>query len=331
VMPNEGGVGYYRSAPKGKLLERLLARTNVLTLPERINLIGDVNALVASGEAQNGVALSLVDKLAKDKSHHIVDASVGIVAGIDDMVPANLRPNYRRLVNKLYRKRALELGFRARPGEDDNVKELRPTLIDLVAEIGEDKGLIAQATQLADKWLVDHKAVQPEMVGTVLGIAAHFGDQKLFDRLHAAAKQATDRAERIRLLGAMGGFVDLKIAEQAWQLSIGDEFELREATGLLQGGFSDPRTRLAAYQFVKDHYDALSNKLPEPFRPYLAFSFVALCDDSKRAEIEAFFKPRIEKLDGGPRIMAQALEQLGLCAAARKAQTPGVIAFLKRQ
>ena len=208
---------------------------------------------------------------------------------------------------------------------------MRPTLVDLVAEIGEDKGLIAQAKQLANKWLDNHAAVQPEMVRTVLGIATHFGDQKLFDRLYAAAKKSTDRAERIRLLGAMGGFVDLQIAKQAWKVSIGDEFEFRESLGLLQGGFSDPRTRMAAYQFVKDNYDAISNKLPEMFRPYIAFTFVALCDDTKRPEIEAFFKPRIDKLDGGPRIMAQALEQLDLCSAARKAQTPGVIAFLKRQ
>jgi len=331
VMPNEGGLGYYRMAPKGKLLDGLLARAKTLTLPERIGLIGDINALVASGDVKNGVALSLVDTLSKDKSHHIVDASVGIVAGIDEMVPDKLRPNYERLVKRLYRTRALELGFRSRPGEDTNIKELRPTLIGLVAETGNDKGLITQATALAWKYLDDHAAVEPEMVGTVLGIAAHFGDQKLFDRLHTEAKAAKERSDRQRLLGAMGGFVDPKIAAQAWKLAIADEFELREALGLLQGGFSDTRTRTAAYEFVKANYDAISGKLPEPFRPYLAYTFVSLCDDTKKAEIEKFFKPRIEKLDGGPKIMAQAVEQLGLCAAARKAQTPGVVAFLKRQ
>ena len=48
-------------------------------------------------------------------------------------------------------------------------------------------------------------------------------------------------------------------------------------------------------------------------------------------EFESFFRPRIEKLDGGPRVMDQALEQLTLCSARKQAQTPGVIAFLKRQ
>jgi alanyl aminopeptidase len=332
VLPNEGGLGYYRMLPKGDLLDKLLARAGkVLTLPERVGLIGDVNALVSSGDVKNSVALALVETLAKEKSRHIVDASIGVVAGIDEMVPDALRPNYERLITKLYRARARELGWQSKKGEDDNTKQLRPNLLSLVAGVGRDPELIKQATALAWKWLDDHKAVDPELVGLVLETAARYGDQKLFDRMHADAKKTTDRVERGRLLGGMGSFIDPKIVEQAMAIILTDEFELREASGLLQGGFAERRTRLAAFNFVKQHFDEISNKLPEPYRPYMAFTFVALCDDTKKAEIEAFFKPKIEKLDGGPRVMAQALEQLSLCAAARKAQTPGVVAFLKRQ
>jgi hypothetical protein len=73
------------------------------------------------------------------------------------------------------------------------------------------------------------------------------------------------------------------------------------------------------------------NKLPLLYRPFLAFSFVALCDDARKPEIQASFAPKIEKLDGGPRVMAQALEAMSLCSAQRKAETPGVEAFLRRQ
>jgi len=332
VLPNEGGLGYYRMLPKGKLLDQLLARgPKVLTLPERVGLIGDVNALVASGDVQNGVALTLVETLSKDKSRHIVDASIGVVGGIDEMVPDALRPNYERLIKKLYRARAVELGWQSKKGEDDNTKQLRPNLLSLVAGTGKDAELVKQATALAWRWLDDHKAIEPDLVGAVLGIATQYGDQKLFDRLHADAKKAKDdRTERGRMLGAMGGFADPKLVAQAMAIVLTDEFELRESLGLLQGGFADRRTRPAAYKFVTDNFDAIATKLPEPYRPYMAFTFVSLCDDSRKAEIDAFFRPRIEKLDGGPRVMAQALEALSLCSAARKAQTPGVVAFLKR-
>jgi alanyl aminopeptidase len=332
VMPNEGGAGYYHMLPTRPMLDALLARSSkVLTLPERVGLIGDVNALVGSGDVQNSVALALVATLAKDKNRHIVDASIGVIAGIDEMVPDNLRATYEKLIRKRYRARALELGWQSKKGEDDNLKLLRPSLLSLVAGIGKDPELIEQATALAWKWLDDHAAVQPELVPVVLGVAARYGDQKLFDRLYADAKKATERGERTRLLGAMGAFTDPAIVKQALALVLTDEFELRESSGLLQGGFTERRTRETTFAFVKDNFDKIVAKLPEPYRVYLAFTFVPLCDDARKPEIEAFFRPRIEKFEGGPRTMEQALEAMSLCSAARKAQTPGVVAFLKKQ
>jgi hypothetical protein len=129
----------------------------------------------------------------------------------------------------------------------------------------------------------------------------------------------------------MGAFVDPTLVQEALGLMLTDEFDLREGSGLMQGAFSDPRTRPTAWAFVQKHFDEISKKLPEMYRPYMAYTVVALCDASKKAELEAFLKPRIEPLDGGPRTLAQALEQLSLCSAAREAQTPGVIAFLQKQ
>jgi alanyl aminopeptidase len=329
VLPNEGEVGYYRVLPKGDLLAKLIAHTGELPLAERVGVLGDVEALVASGDVSNDVALELVGKLAADPSRHIVEASVGIVAGVDDMVPPALRPRYEAFIRKVYGARARELGWHASLGEGADTKELRPTLLGLVAGDGHDRELIAQATELAWKWFDDHAAVDPELVGTVLHVAARYGDKKLFERMHAEAKKATDRDERGRLLGALGAFVDPALLEQALGLVLTDEFDLRESAGLMQGGFADPRTRATSFAFVKRHFDEIAKKLPEAFRPYMAFTIVSLCDASRKAELEAFLKPRIEPLDGGPRALAQALEEMTLCSAARKAQTPAVVAFLR--
>jgi alanyl aminopeptidase len=332
VLPNEAGLGYYRMQPKGDLLDRLLvAAPKALTLPERVGLVGDVNALVASGDVPQGVALSLIDSLSKDKRRHIVDASIELIAGIDDMVPPALRPNYERLIKRLYRARAVELGWQSKKSETDEQKQQRPQLLMLVAAHGRDPELGKQATALAWRWLDDRKAVEPELVGVVLRVAARRGDQKLFDRLLAEAKKTEDRTERARLLGAVGAFIEPKLVSQAMALMLTDQFDLREAFGLMQGGFQSPATREIAYRFMVDNFDAISNKLPPTFRPYMALTLVALCDEARKAEAEKFFRPRIEKLEGGPRILAQALEQLSLCAAGKKARTPGVIAFLKKQ
>jgi hypothetical protein len=200
-----------------------------------------------------------------------------------------------------------------------------------VAGNGKDGQLIAEGTKLAWSWLDDHKSVEPEVAGTALRVAARYGDQKLFDRIHAEAKKATDRADRARLLRALGSFTEPRLVEQALALVLTDEFELRDSSGLLQAAMSDPLSRMTAYAFTKQHFDEILAKLPPAFRRYTAYMAVGLCDDSLAPEVKAFLEPRLANIDGGPKALAQAMEQMSLCSAARKAQAPAVEAFLARQ
>ncbi len=333
VFPNAEGNGYYRSNPSADLTARLVKHADKLSLRERVNLVSDLNALVGADLLPVGDALTLVGKYAKDKSRHLVSQSVGIAAGIDDLVPGELRPNYQRFIRKTYGARAKQLGWTAKAGESDDVRDLRPSLIGLVAGKGADPQLTIEATKLTWKWLDDHKAIEPEMVGVALGIAAKNGDRKLWERFYAEAKKTSDRQERGRMLGAMASFTDPEIIKANYAIVLTDEFELREALGLLggRGGVDDPKVREMVWTFVKDNFDALVAKMPRGFGAYLTMTPLALCTEVAKADMEVFFKDRAPKLEGGPRIYAQALEQMSLCIETKKVKTPGVVAFLKKQ
>jgi cytosol alanyl aminopeptidase len=331
VLPNEGELAYYRPELAGADLDHLLAHAKDLTVAERVGLLGDVEAMVNAGVASNGVALGLVADLAKDKNRHIVDASIGIVVGIDEIVPDNLRANYERMIGKLYKPRAHELGWASKPGEPSDAKQLRPTLLALVADVGKDKVLIDEATKLVWKYFDDHAAIQPELVNTALHVAARYGDQKLFDRLHTAAKAATDKGERDRLVGAMGAFQDPKVLDEARAIALTDEFDIRESLGVMFGGLADARLRANTYAWFKQHFDEVVAKMPKEYRPFIAYVAAPLCDDTVKPDVEAFLKPKMDAIDGGSHTYAQAMEQLSLCAAQKAAQLPGVVAFLKKQ
>jgi alanyl aminopeptidase len=331
ILPNEGGVGYYRTQFEGDLLDRLLRRgQKALTLAERLAVIGDLNALVAAGSVPIETTLGLVASFAKDDNPYIVAESADIVSGIDEVVPPELRPTYQKLIARLYGARVKQLGWSARPGEDDEIKMLRKSLLGLVATKGGDAAIARTATELAWKWLDDRKSVDPELVDVVLSIATYHGDRKLFDRLHEEARKATDRGERGRLLGALAAFTDPELVKAALEIVLTDEFPLRESMALLSGAWKHPQNRPVAYAWVTAHFDDIAGKLPAPFRKYMAYSFVALCDESKKPEIEKTFKAKIEAFDGGERVFSQAMEQLSLCAAKRAAMQTGVVAFLRK-
>lgn len=339
VLANEGQSGYYRVLYRGDLLNRLLKDGGKrLSLPERLGVISDLSALGQAGQIPMGDVLARVSALLNDPDPQILSATIDIVANLGNhLVPDALRPNYARFIRKTYGARAHALGWREKPGEDEDVRLLRPTLLRLVAGDGEDKALIAEASSLARRWLQDHQTMDPDLLSAILHIAAMYGDRALFDRFYAEAKKTSDRTERARLLSAMGSFRDADILKAALSIALTEEFDSLESVAPVLGArgnptFSvtrDPKTRALVYEFVKQNFDALVAKLPRDSGANLARVASGFCDEEHRADVEAFFKDRATKFVGGPRILAQTLEQIRLCSAFRRAQQTSVAAFLK--
>jgi alanyl aminopeptidase len=333
LLPNAGGLGYYRVDYQGDLLKKLLADGGkALTIPERLSVLGDVQALVTNGTLPAGQALELVPALARDFNRHIVNATAGMIGGLSDhYVSDQQRANYRRFVQKTYGARARALGWKPRPGEEDDTRLVRGQLVWLVAYEGEDATLRAEARALAEKWLTDRKAIEPELVGNALQLAAKGGDRAFWDKLHGAAKAEKDRRDRNRLLDAMGAFEDPKIVEEGMKLALTDEFDPRESMALIFGPTGNRRTRQMAYDFVKANYDTIVGRLPKPWGAGMVRMASPFCDAEHRADAEAFFKSRTPSLEGGPRTYAQAMEGIDMCIARRTANEPSVRAFLAKQ
>ena len=332
---NAGEAGYYRVLYADGMLGSLLKDEKTLTLPERVGLIGDIDALTA-GYMPMGDALALLPKFARDPSREVVAKTLGIVGGLDDhLVPETLKPNYRRYLSDLYKERAQQLGWSGKPGEDDDSRLLRPTLVGTVANQAEDQEMIEQGRKLALAWLDDHKAVDRDMVAVALNTAARHGDRALFDRFRAQARKETDEDLQWTLLYAMGSFRDPAMVKIALPLILTDEFDSRQSLGILFGaaglfGGARPETRDTAYDFVKQNWDALVAKLPTDFGASLPFVAGGYCDNEHRSDAEHFFKGRSTKYSGGPRNLDQVLESISLCAASKSANEASVAEFLRK-
>ena len=345
VIGNDGGAGYYRVAAKDKLLPNLLKqRVGRLSPRDRLVLFGDIQALVYSGKMPAGDALALLPRLVFDGNRQVVASAAGFLAGESNprgramsasapigeyLVPDSERSRFAAFVQQTFGRKARDLGWKARPGESDETRQLRPILVALVADAGEDRVLIAEARALADRWLENRNAIQPEMVDVVLRSAASHGDDALFDRLLEQARKEPRLRERGYLFRAMSHFRDARVVERSLKTLLSGEFDARETLPLLFADRAQLPTRLLVYQFVHDNFDALAARLPRDTAARLPTVAVGLCDDSRRAEVEQFFDGRSTKYTGGPRVLSQSLERLSLCSAYRDAQEPSVAAFLR--
>lgn len=336
VMGNDGGNGYYRVAYTPATLQRLLTSgVDQLSLPEKVGLLGDVDALVSSGDIQPSAALALVPKFAGAPEHELVSATQDIAGlAVSRFVPDSLLPKGRQFIRDLYGDRAVKLGWQPAAGESEDNRLMRQSLVPFVASDGRAEPLIEQARQLARAWLKDHSAVDPGMAGPVLATAAQFGDRAYFDALVAALATEKDHKSRQSIFGALGSFENPELARAGMQLFLTGNYDVRESFYPL---FFRPmryrETRSLPFEFVKQNLDAILARLPrevgEDFAAALPTLGSNFCDAARRAQLDGFFRDRVKEYTGGPRKLAQALESIDLCSARSAALSAGIAEYLR--
>jgi alanyl aminopeptidase len=248
VDANADADGYYRVLYQGDLLGNLFKNdAEVLSLPEKVSLIGDVAALTENGKVPLGKALALAPILAADSHREVITKTMDITTGLEDayLVPEDLLPRYRQYLMDLYGGQAQSLGWKASPGDTDDARLLRAQVLGVVANQAEDAEAITEAKKLAAAWLDDHKAVASDMVAVVLNTAARHGDRDLFDHMRAAAKRETDENFRGILLFSLGFFPDREIVKIAMPIVLTDEFDSRQSLAIVGGVAQSAKTAIS--------------------------------------------------------------------------------------
>lgn len=334
-LPNDGEAGYYLVAYDGDLLKKVLADRGLhLSVAELVGVLGDVDLLLSGGEIPAGVALALVPEFSQNTAPQVVQASANIARLLkSETVSADLRRKGARFIRQEFGERAIALGWLPKPGDSDDTRLLRQTLVPFVANVGEQKELIQEAQALAHDWLNKRQTVSPEMLGPLLQVAAEFGDRDLFNLLRTAAGQARDHNLREELLQALGSFRNPVLAAASMDLLLSRDFDSRESFyPLLFGPLSYAETRDVPFEFVKQHLNSLLQRIPreagDDFAAALPTVGGSFCDAKRRDELESFFGDRVKDYTGGQRALAQTLEGIDLCIAARKTLTPELTKFL---
>ncbi len=336
VLLNEGALGYYRVAYDDSLRDVLMAEVgrgpgSLLTGPERVSLLDDVAALAGAGRLPLAAALDVVPSLVQDPDPFVTIAAVNMIGLLHpSRLPDALRPRLARALRALLGKRAASLGWA--PGADPpEVRLLRERLVPLVATLGEDEALRAQARELALAWLADRGAVDADLAVGLLVAAAAAGDRSLYERVREQALGSKDRLDQVKLCFALGSFADPRLANDALSLILRTDIDIRESQAVLWAALQNRQARDAAWSFAREHFDAIAARLTGSEASGLLASLVSSsCDEARREEAAAFFGPRAARIDGGALALANALERADTCIAERRRDAAAVESFLLR-
>jgi alanyl aminopeptidase len=334
VLPNRGGAGYFVSSLTGELSQQL-ARTPLLP-SEAIPALDDAAILTGSGEWPADLALEFAARFANNRQVTVSEAATKLagevrISWLDD---ATDREGFARYVQKNFAAKARILGWTVKATDREGDATLRQVLLPWVADLGNDANLQRDALKLSRDWLASKNPLPPgarAALQTSARLAQGAQGKELLDALLEALPRSTG-VDRATVLAALGSFRDPALAEASFDALYSERGDARD--GLLamqQGARDDEATSIQAIHYLRGHYDAIVKRLPENAVGGLPRLGSRICEVNAKNEFDATFSDRAPKAPGGARNYAQAVEDIGVCLAARQLQRATLKAYVAKQ
>ena len=330
VYPNGGGAGFYRFALDDGAIARLAAVVAAgLDSEERLNLIDNQWALVKAGVAGIAQFVTLLDGLRTEDDRAVLEAIAGRLLWLEThALEEAARPALARLAADLFGPRLAALGWDARAGESSDDRMKRAAVVRALGRLTRDPAILAEARARLERYLEDRTAVDPNLAPVVAGLAARAGGAALYERYleRKRAASAGDPEEEERFLLALTSFEDPALVARTLELTFTDDVRPQDRAFVLAYLLGGRHARLAAWAFVRDHWDARILTMDPMLRQYVIRAMGGLTPAAVAGEVDAFLAAHVT--DDTRETTAQAREQLRIDTAACAAIAPALTASL---
>ena len=328
---NNAGKGYYRSAYAPAEFASLVAHAELdLTSSERISLAGDEWAQVRANKATVGDYLDLVAAFKSDPNAEVSSNATEKLGTIADKVASSKeeRDELGVWVSRNFAPECAKLGPPA-PGDSPNTLELRAQLLALLVDHGNDADLTVQARQIADRYLDDPTAVDPNLGQAALEAAAENGDASLFDRLQKVYETSTDPELQESALRLLVQFDNPALLERALEYSVSSKVRNQDAAIQLAIGLQIPENRDMTWNFIKTHWDQVQADLTTDLGADLVSHTGSFCTDEARDDVKSFFAAH--PVPASNVALKHALENIDSCVELRRLQESNLKIWLAAQ
>jgi hypothetical protein len=277
----------------------------------------------------------VLHRFAASTDHNVLGAVTDRLGTLDlilrDSQNAEARKALHRLVADLFSGPLAELGYEVRPGEAQNEIQRRALYISAVAALARDPDAIARAEALAEVERHDPRAVDANLAGAFVHVAAKFGDGARYDSFvktyqKRRAAGATPQ-ESLRYLYALPAFRPAELVQRTLHL-LDDGTVPQEAVGAVLSQLLQARHgQGAAWAYLKDHWGTLCERVGDMGLSRLVEAVGALAGEH-RPDIVGFFEqnPPI----GAERALSRALESLDQREELSQRITPGLLDYFLR-
>jgi alanyl aminopeptidase len=337
LLPNADAAGYYRFALAPKDAASLREHgLRSLSAREQVAYATALRSAFARGTASTMEVLEAIAPLAQAADPVVAEEPMAYLnLARDWLTDGAPRRRLEAYARELYRPEGRGLGWESAKEEDDDAHARRASVLGFLAMTGRDAAARAEAKKRGLAYLgggrnatIHPDAVDPDLAEAAVSVVGEEADPATWSAMKDRLVGSVDEGVRGRLLVGLSVAKRADLAIAARELVLDPALRDNEVLVPLavQTGRAD--TRDAAWAWLEAHFDAILGRLPQRHGLGLVvLSGRAFCDDTRAKEVEAFFAPRVGQIEGGPRGLATAVEEIRLCAAKRSLQEAGMREF----
>ena len=334
IYGNQDEIGFYRQRIAEPTLAKLLPEaTSVLSPIELVGLLEDQWAMVRSGSVTIRSFLRVLSACSRAQNHNVLRVISERMDALDlivkDAAGREARAKLRQLAAQWFLPHLNELGFAPRPGESQNDAQRRAICISTLASLARVESVISEAEQLAAGEQANPRAIDPNLAGPFVAIAAKFGDEARYDRwieTFQARKAAGKTPQEVaRYLHTLSQFRRPGLPERTLHLIHQGQIPQEAVAAILSQLLSFRHSQVPAWTFLKEHWPQLRERFGDMGVSRVVESLGRLMG-SYRNDVVSFFEQN--KPAGAERALQRALERMDQAEQLRQRVTKDLLDYL---
>jgi aminopeptidase N/puromycin-sensitive aminopeptidase len=307
---NANGRGFYRTQYDDAQLKALNA--DALKPEEKVLLVSDQWALARAGQNSIASFMDFAQRFSGLTDRYVQQQIMnGLQVESQQLITDADRKQFQDWIRKTYTPLLQKIGTEPKPGEDDDVTELRPNVLMVVGELGRDPEVIRTATEFTQKYLQNPESVDATLAPSMLAVAALNGDEKLYNQFVQAMGTAKTPEVYYNLAFSLLGFEDPALLKRTILFATGPNVRNQDAPFIFSGALQNPYTREQAWPLIKENWPAIEKKFTMSSGSAVVNGAGGFCTAQEKHDVQQFFTEH--KVASSERALRQALERIDNC------------------
>ena len=312
IIVNQGRNGFYRvKYDQGMLLDlkRLVDNKQIPPI-DRWAIQNDLYSLCISGKEKVRNYLDFTDAYYEEDSYL---SSINVAHNLaslyfrsfDERFSKTIRPYVVNFLKKIL----TDLGWEPKKSDKHTDALLRSFVIWTLGKMN-DREVLKECQSRYRKFLKSPKSLSPDLVETICSVAAWTGNSKTHSELVLLYKKSQTMEEKLRFLGAMCGFQDIKLLKKSLDFSQTPDVRSQNMQLPVMKVAANPYGKQVLWPWLKKNWKKLNKKVGHgnPLFNRIVTSISSVADDTMEKEIKQFFKKN--PTPGTERTQSQTLERI---------------------